>query len=628
MIDTKESQKNLAKLIEKKWSLNLTKDTNLERHFEKNLKENFENLVSKTNKYLEEKVSNSTNSTKINIKEKNVQKKVELNNFNIVNTKKSNFEKYFEKYFSSVDYCFINIKSLSKSINIFLLEKLNQKILIGINEKNIFFSEKTFIYLLLYYMYTERNYEGIRLIKTYIHMFKYPYIFYHLLGNFYYKLGEKDKSEKYFKLSIDEMCNSKFLIIPIYSNYFSLAYIYTKNGDYLLALELLNKAKISFKKNPNWIKLFADCLEKNNQKEKAFRYYTFLFEKYVKNKVKKNVDIIKKILLLAFSLKNSKVFLYYLLIVKENNLNFKNIHYMEILIHLMDDDEEKAFLVLKSISFTDNFKLQSNFFDFLSHNLKNQKIILLVKYILINLSRHIFFQETFIILEKYCKKIKYPFSQFLEEEINIDFISDFNVLLQIAEYGKTYNHKILATIYIKKALKINPNSRKAKILLTKLNYLHNSNDKRVKDLLLDLENHNYIDNEIAFYLGKHYFNDSNYLKSIKFLKISIQKKFTDLFNVFFLLGKNYIKLNNYKKALYYLKKANKIKNSNFRVKFYLGVVYKNLNFLKKSLFLFKVVLKNDPDNKEAHLYLSEVYKLILKNKADKHYSIYLNKNNN
>jgi len=147
-----------------------------------------------------------------------------------------------------------------------------------------------------------------------------------------------------------------------------------------------------------------------------------------------------------------------------------------------------------------------------------------------------------------------------------------------------------------KILKIDKNNLIANLGLYKIFYItSNLEQKQLKNVLINL--------------GKIFYNNENYKKSIQFFK-KYQKIFPEDFSSHSYLAIVYETIKDYKNAIKELKKAIKLSPNDLKLNFYLAVIYEENKEYKKAIEQLYKVLKIDKTYSYAYLRLSALYEKI------------------
>lgn len=228
---------------------------------------------------------------------------------------------------------------------------------------------------------------------------------------------------------------------------------------------------------------------------------------------------------------------------------------------------------------------------------------------------------------------------------SIDELQNTSKLLQSYDYANyimalayyKLNDNSSANLYIKKAIKLNKDNINYKILEAKI-LSQNKNNKYSKKIIKELnsinelkiismqnkinsseEYINYLcakkDFDKNYYLGKYYYTEHEYNKSIKVLQNALSKNKKNNAILYGLISRCYYNLNDFNHAEEFAKKSRKIKPNNEDSLITLGdLEFKNGNY-KNSIKYYKEILNNKSTRQEILEKIANSYSKISNNSS-------------
>ena len=483
-------------------------------------------------------------------------------------------------------------------------EKIHQKLLFFLDQGQTI-HEKTYQYLGFYYFMENRVYEGVRLIEPFSSHAQDKAFFYNLLGNFYYQLGLLDKAKTWIQQSIDQE-NS------LVSAYLSLGYLCMESGDLDQGYRHLTVAEKSFLDNATFLRCMGRYCEQKNWVDQGLFYYEKYYAKYPDEKV------LTQLINLSYQAFQLKKTLKYILeneqASQDSRLDLKNIDYKKAICQYFIQDKYVSLQALKTLIGVEedpqNLPVNTPKDPFLYRELLREylKAYRLGLYDI----------WTFKIFEDLSEKLSFSYEDFIDEDIEIEKIERWEVLLFIAKQLLKRKKYLQSQKYLKKVLEIKKDSIAAIRELSKIKYSQDPNNPKALQWFKELDIQKETDGQIDYYLGLEKKKAQDWPAAQLYMSRAERKGFQSP-SLKKHLGEAYVQLKDYEKAKQCLTVALKENKNSIESCLLLGEVYMAQKDYQKAILIFKQVLNQEKDNKQAHLKLSKTYRTILESESEEHY---------
>ena len=493
---------------------------------------------------------------------------------------------------------FLEHSAFQPSAKIKDIEMIHQKLLYLHGEGQPL-SETTFRNLGCYYYLTYRNYEGIKLIESFIESADDKEYLYNLLGNFYYHIGLQKKARDSFILATE---SGDKLAAP----HFSLGFLFVQDKDYHKALYHFTQAENAFRDNPNFMSLIAESYEIEGFTDKAIVYY----ERRLK--YKKNNNILLKLIELCYELGLSNKTLIYIDKALKSKVMVPNLTYKLAVSYFLVGQKS---LSLEKLSDLLNLSEPPE------GTIDQQCLSLFTQ----AFHQGIYDAHCFKILEILTNEMGLNFQSFLDKEIRLDEIRNPTVLLTLAKQFQELKKYRTSAQYLRQILSKNKSNIQALKELGKIYYTHSKSKEKGIDIFLYLAKKNKTDGEIDCYLGLYYYNQDSWPLAIQYLEKAIAKNHHS-FKLFEALGESYFQMDDRPNAKQSFQSALEMKPQNPKLAMRLAKLYLELEDYHKAIKLLKQMSDQDNDNKEIHFLLSAAYKKVLEEESEKHYQKYMELN--
>ncbi|MDH5681767.1 MAG: hypothetical protein OEZ36_09275, partial [Spirochaetota bacterium] len=415
---------------------------------------------------------------------------------------------------------FLDHTSFQPSVKIKDIENIHQKLLY-LRAEGQSLSETTYRYLGSYYYLTYRNYEGIKLIESFIGSADDEEYFHNLLGNYYYHIGLQDKAKESFHLAIEAGDN---LAAP----HFSLGYLFAQDKDYHKALYHFTQAEKVFRDNPNFMSLIAESYEAEGVMDKAIVHY----ERRLK--YKENNNILLKLVELCYELGLSTKTLFYIDKALKNKLKIPNLTYKLAVSYFLVGQREMSAEKLSDLL---------NIDDKPEGTVDEQVLALFTE----AFHQGIYDAHCFKILEILTNEMGISFQSFLDKEIRLDEIRNPSVLLTLARQFQGLKKYRTSAQYLRQILSKNKHNYQALKELGKIYHTHSKSKDKGIDIFIHLAKKDKTDGEIDCHLGLYYYEQDNWDMTIQYLQRATEKNYHS-HKLFEALGESYFQLNDRQNA--------------------------------------------------------------------------------